>query len=278
MKLEIVIGNEPYLIDEYVKNQINGYEVNRVSSFTEEELLLVRQKTIFGKNAVIITENVDKEQESRIEKLINQDPDYPGILLYVPRVVDKRKKLFKSKAVIKINKPSLNEAMTVLSNVAFENQVDYEKEVIEFLIDYSEYSTEDAMSLYDLIGVIRAVSGGELTEEHIKSNLQRTDKEDAFKLITLIGKKDQLVEYMSRLKTNPYMMIGALLYAFRIMAKLKLSNDIGVSQYVKSQYTHLSENWTLSELFSKMKALNEIKTGHESTEVMKSLIIMVLIN
>ena len=278
MSYRILIGNEPYLINKYIKEQTHGYIIHSSDSFTSKEEMLVKQSTLFGNNAVVIEGNLSKEQEKELMKVIKDDIEVPGILYYVPAKEDTRKSIFKMKqSIIKIGKPDIEEVFNILISTCTMNSVKYTAENLQYLLDYSEYFQDDAISLYDLIGVIRSTSGNEITQEHIRNTVQRSAKDDAFGLIRLIGKNEELIEYMNRLSTNPYQLIGALTYGFRIMAKLKISSDIGVTPYIKNTYRPLSEEFEYKQIVQKLKELILLKEQHHSKDVAKSLILATLI-
>lgn len=277
MTIEIIVGNEPYLIDKRVKELAIGYEVVKSYCFSEEEVTALKQKSLFGDSAVIIYGKIDKDSENLFERYIESESSLDSVLVYVPGYEDKRKRIFKSKFVNQINKPEKVVLLNILSNAMEENNIPYDKKILDYLVDYSEYYDENSVTLYDLLGVIRASSGTALTKEHIERNVIRSEKDNAFKLISLVGKKEELIAYMGRLSTNPYAIIGALLYSFRIMAKLKISDNIGINSYQLNQYSEIKNRWSLDEIITKMKLLNELKVNHESKEVMKSLILSILL-
>lgn len=274
---EIIIGNDAYLIDQKVKQLTRDFDVIRISVFTETEILALRQQSIFGKNALVISGKLDKASEDLLERFLLEDHELQNALIYVPGYEDRRKKIFKMNCVRRIEKLGISELKKLLTGILAENNIPMNDEVLTYLIEYSEYESEPSISLYDLIGVIKTSSGSPLTKDHIEKNLLRGEKDDAFKLIHLIGNKEALIEYMARLNSNPYMIIGALLYAFRIMAKLQINNDIGITSYQLNQYQPLKEKWTLEVIIEKMKVLNNLKEQHESKEVMKALIFSALV-
>ncbi len=278
MNFRIIVGNEPYLINKYIDEQTSGYTVNRVDSFSSNEVILLRQLSIFGNNAVVIENDLPKEQEKDLVDMIKANVDIPGILFYVPRKVDKKRRVFKlTDNIVSIKKPEVLEVFETLIEACQTNDVAYKVENLQYLLDYSEYLEEDSISLYDLIGVIRSTSGNEITKEHINISVQRSTKDNAFELINLIPKREELIEYMNRLSSNPYQIIGALSYAFRIMAKLKLSQNIGISDYQKRIYSPLAERWDYKQIVAKLKMLNSLKEIHETKDVARALILATLL-
>lgn len=278
MKYQILTGNEPYLLNQYIAKETKNHTVVRSNVFTSEEIVLVRQLSIFGANAIVIEGDLSKEQEAELYSMIDGNVDINGLLFYVPTKVDARKKIFKlQQCIVKFTKPSVEEVFKILIEECNANMVPYKTETLQYMLDYSEYFEEDSISLYDLIGVIRSTSGNEVNKEHINNSIQRSSKDNAFELIKLISKRDELIDYMNRLSSNPYQVIGALNYAFRLMAKLKLSENIGISNYQKKQYRELSERWEYSEIVSKLKMFNSLRQTHETKEVARALILTTLL-
>lgn len=274
---EIILGDDAYLVDERVKLLTKDFNVVRTSSFTEAEISSLRQQSLFGNTAVLVSGKLDKASEDLLESFFEQEQNLQSALIYIPGYEDRRKKLFKSRFVNKIEKLKNVELLKFLKKVAEENNIRKDDDMLGFLIEYSEYEKEPLISLYDLIGVIKSSAGSALTTTYIIKSVIRSEKEDAFKLIQFIGNKEALMNYMGRLSTNPYQIIGALLYAFRIMAKLKLSNDIGITSYQMNQYHLVKDKWTLNELVDKMKVLSNLAEQHESKEVMKALVLYALV-
>jgi hypothetical protein len=278
MKYRIVVGNEPYLIDQYIAKEVKNYTVKYSDVFTSEEILLLRQLSIFDKNAVVVGKNLCKEQEADLLSMIKENFDISGLLFYVPEKLDARKKIFKlQNHLIRFDKPSIEEVFSILIEACDENDVPYKATTLQYLIDYSEYYEEDKISLYELLNVIRTTAGNEITEEHINKTMQRCAKDNAFELIKLIADRDKLIEYMNRLTINSYQIIGALNYSFRIMAKLKLSDNININSYVKRQYMELSERWEYNEIVDKLKQFYNLKQAHETNDVAKALILKTLL-
>lgn len=277
MKIEILTGNEPYLIDKHIQTVTEGYEILRSNTFSFEEISYLRQISLFGRYAVVVTGALNKESEELLESFIKGNHDFDSMLLYVPGYEDKRKKLFKLDIVNNVKKPTANMLKEFLADRMEENNVPYNFETLNFLIEYSEYLDDDKVSLYDLLGVIKATTGTAITKQHIERTFARSAKEDAFKLISLLRQKDELIMYMNRLSTSPYAIIGALIYSFRIMAKLKLSKDIGIGSYQMAQYEKHVDLWGLEQLVEKIKLLNALKENHEPAMVMKGMILATLI-
>ena len=277
MKIEILTGSEPYLIDKHVQTVTEGYEVLRSNTFSYEEISYLRQISIFGRHAVVVLGTLNKESEELLEAFIKCAPDHESMLLYIPGYEDKRKNLFKLDIVNNFKKPSADVLKDLLVACMKENNVPYDRETLDFLIEYSEYLDDDKVSLYDLIGVIKATTGTAITKHHIERTFTRSAKEDVFKLISLLGQKEELIMYMNRLTTSPYAIIGALMYSFRIMAKLKISRDIGIGSYQMAQYEKYVNLWSFEQLVEKMKLLNDLKEKHEPTLVMKGMILAALI-
>lgn len=278
MNFRIIVGNEPYMIDKYIKENTSGYTVNRVDCFSSNEVMLLRQLSIFGNNAVVIENDLPKEQEKELVSMIKGKVEVPGILIYVPKKVDRKKTIFKlTENIITIKKPKVEDIFLTLIEACDTNNVPYKAETLQYLLDYSEYLTEDSISLYDLTGAIRSTSGNEITKEHIELSIQRSSKDNAFDLINLIPKREELIEYMNRLSSNPYQIIGALNYAFRIMAKLKLSQNIGVNSYQKKNFQKLAERWEYKQIVTKLKMFNTLKETHETKEVARALILATLL-
>jgi len=273
---EIIISDDVYLADQRVAQLTEGYDLVRTSSFTEAEITILRQQSLFGKTAVVVSGKLDKSEEELLQRFLDEDHRLTSALIYLPGYEDYRKKIFKSNHTLKCEKLKGSELLNFLVQIGKDNFVPVDTEILRYLIEYSEYESDPKISLYDLIGVIRSSTGSVLTKEHIEKNLIRSDKEDAFKLIQLIGDNDGLVEYMDRLNANPHMIIGALLYAFRIMAKLKISSDIGINSYQMNQYMLIKDKWSLEQIVEKMKLLNMLKEQHESNDVMRALILSVL--
>ena len=273
---KIIVSEDVYLADQRVAQLTEGYDLVRTSSFTEAEITILRQQSLFGKTAVVVSGKLDKSEEELLEKFLDEDHRLTSVLIYLPGYEDHRKKIFRSKHTLKYEKLKGSELLNFLVQIGKDNFVPADTEIIRFLIEYSEYESEAKISLYDLIGVIRSSTGSVLTKEHNKKNLVRSDKEDAFKLIQLIGDNEGLVNYMGRLNANPHMIIGALLYAFRIMAKLIISSDIGITSYQMNQYMLVKDKWSLEQIVEKMKLLNMLKEQHESNDVMRALILSVL--
>lgn len=274
---EIIISEDQYLADQRAKVLTNDYDIVRATSFTENEISILRQRSMFGRTAVILNGKLEKSDEEMLEMFLSKEHDLSSALIYSPGYDDRRKKIFKSEHVVRLEKPKGPELFSLLVQISTDNNVKVDEEVIDYLIDYSEYESDSKISLYDLMGAIKASAGTPLTKEHIEKNLVRSEKDDAFKLIQLIGDTNGLTEYMSRLTANPHMIIGSLLYAFRIMAKLKISNDIGISSFQTSQYLLIKDRWSLEEIISKMKLLTQLKGEHEGSGVMRALILSILL-
>lgn len=273
---EIVISEDVYLADQRVAQLTKDFDVVKTSSFTEAEITILRQQSLFGKTAVVVSGKLDKSEEELLEIFLDEDHSLNSALIYLPGYEDRRKKIFKSKLIVKCEKIKGDDLLNFLVHTGKDNSVPVDTEIIRYLIEYSEYESEPKISLYDLIGVIKTSAGTALTKEHIEKNLIRSEKEDAFKLIQLIGDSEGLIEYMGRLTANPHMIIGALLYAFRIMAKLKLSSDIGITSYQMNQYMLVKDRLSLEQIVDRMKLLSRLKEQHESKEVMRAFILSVL--
>jgi len=279
MNFEILIGNDVYYVDDYLRDFAVGDNVLVADKFTGEELAFLSQTSFFCDEKLLVLKG--KLDAKPVQKLLKAvDDDVTGTIYYVPGYFDKREKLFKLNQYFrtfnKLDHESLVEAIVL--DARTEN-VSVTDEAIAFLIDYSEYLFEDAISYYDILNCIRAVTGSELTVESIMKNFIRSEKDDAFKLLSLLDERKALTEYMNRLKSNPHNMIGALLYGLRVMTKLKYQDqDLGANHYHISNYKYLSNKFPPRTLVTAMGKLNEIRNLKESKEVLVSLILSVLLD
>lgn len=281
MNKEILVGLERYKINKYLYQVLEGYSLIKANGiFTDEEVAVLKQQQLFQKKAVVVTGALDKGSYQRLENVLLND-EICNLLVFIPDDEDKRRKIFKTKMVKRFDKLSEKELRLFIEKVAFENNVATDKSTVDFLIQYSEYLESKEINLYHFEGLIRACSGGALTLEHIKSNFQRSPKENAFLLLDQLHNGD-FSDYFERLDVNPYALVGALMYTFRILFKLKLvpqikPHEIGISSYQLSKYQN-HQYWSSKQLIEKLKILENLKTHHESETVMKSIIFSLLVD
>lgn len=278
MSLKILVGSEPYLKDQFILEHAGEDTIERTHQFLQDEFMKLKQVSFFGGTTLVVSGNLNKESEAYLQSVLELVEVASNKLIFMPEDYDKRKKIFKLEhAIVKCDKLTKTACIALLTKEAELNYAKASGAVLEYLVDYSEYLESDSISLYDLLGVVRGCEGSTLTTEHIDAVFCRPDKDNAFKMIELMNQKAALADYIQRLSVHPQAMIGALTYALRIMAKLKISTDIGISSYQMGQYLPLAERYTLKNLVDKLEALAALKHSYAPKEAQKSLIFSILI-
>lgn len=277
MSLKILVGNEPYLKQQFVNSFSEEFNIERTNQFLMDDHLKLKQMSFFGSTVLIVSGKLSKESEVFMASVLDEIISHENTLIYVPEEVDRRKNIFKlDEYIMSFTKLKNNDLREFLKTEAIANNVTVNMETLEFLIEYSEYEEVDSVTLFDLVGFIRGCSGTCLTDDYIKSVVCRPEKDNAFKVIELMSQPAELSEYLNRLAIHPQAMIGALVYGLRIMAKLKISQDFGLGSYQMNQYLPLSKRYTLCTIVDKLEALSTLRTSFAPKEAQKSLIYAIL--
>ena len=271
MKNKLLIGAEKYLLDGYLEDIKKNSFAETLYEFSSDDEVKLSQKSFFGEVTLIVRGDLNKADEERLLK--NMSVDCVNTLIWVPDKVPKKKIREQLENVISFDKLQLPQLEAAVREICEDNGVQISKEDIRFLIDYSEYSTEESVTMHNLVNFIKIVSGQTVSRKTIQDFYFRNSKEDAFKILSFVGNETALCDYISRLSVDAGQLINSILYILKIVAKLKISDDIGLEQWAIARYQHFKEKLDYTSLVEMIRLLDDLREQRVSEDIAKAMII-----
>lgn len=251
MKIELIGGDEPYMIDMRRKQLIRKLQMpdlNFYKSDVLDEKVLEHLQTCpivdEEKVAFVRLEHLREADNSLFPKLSALTS---GLLIIQFQDYDGRSSFFKevkAKGLVKLylkENYSDKQVQDYLTKIAGNKGISFEAGAMELLLSRTCYRENEDVNLYTLIGYIKSLSalGNPIRKEHVCAIVTEYHSEDVFGIAKMILSKDLngLRLQANLQKKNAIRTLSALLREYRIAYKAKYFplKEIGVSYCVFSR-------------------------------------------
>ncbi|MBF4694903.1 DNA polymerase III subunit delta [Fusibacter ferrireducens] len=309
--LNLITGNEQYLIDNIVKmieksflidaykdlnfTTIEGqFDVDQFLSISET-LPFFDEKRIVFVNNVGLFKNVKEEAESKLLAFLKSIPEQT-VLLFVEKDLDKRKKLYKfmTKAgtCVSIDKMTHSEFFKWVSKKFKSYDKPISNHALNYFIEMSNYlDKESNKNLYDVDNTIKSLvnNESEITEQIINQYLEIPIEHNIFKMIDAISEKkiQTSLLILNELVGNgePEIKIFYLInQQFRNILKTKylikngyssniVATKLGIHPFVAKKAAHFANQYSFEALHKIVDIVETVDIEMKSTGLSPHLLI-----
>lgn len=281
--IEVLYGNEPYLINDRVSTETSGLDECSVFTFeeiTQEVINTYNSFSLFSDKQVIIVRPKDINSNLLIEEIKNGKSN-DNIMLVIPDSIDKRTKAFKAlqgiaKEYNKLNSKYL-QAFVIKKIQKAGAKID--ADTYDYFIERSGYLTDPEVNLYSIDNWIKQLSMCDIivTKENIDVFVPESINTKVFALTKCLFKGDtkslfSLAKHFMENNESPIMMLSLLLRSFRIAYKASLypeknTKDIATMLGAQVESVTFSDKQISSALDVLNDSIRNIKSGKAAPEV-----------
>lgn len=240
--VEILYGDEPYVIKRYVDNEVSAYDECSTSfyeEFSNDVWAVVRQMPMFSERQLVVVKPKNLSDEKFLKYCKKPMPHTH--LLVIPEQIDKRtaayKELQKLDLFKECNKLDATELQRFVVGIIKESGCQIRKEVYDFFIERSGYFTDDSVNLFSMDNYVRQLcstadeeSGNEIVREAVESFVVESNTTKTFAMTKKMLQKDRkalfsMANHFLQEKESAIGMLSLFLRSFRLAYKATLYPD-----------------------------------------------------
>lgn len=274
MKFTCVVGDEPYLVDKAVQEEMKGVEcpdfnLLRCEIFGNDVIDFLQAIPLFGEKrlAYLVVSDLS-EAETLLTECVTSLPDHASILV-VARNYDARKaftKALEKKGQLKVCSKAqvIDRLVPIVQKMAADIGLDMVVEVMDEFLTREGYSTCGEVTLLTIQSDLRSlyeVFGEKPTKKQVASYIERHDVGNAFLVADMILRNDVVgLRYQANsLKGQEIPALCALLREYRLSYKAHYLSNKEMGVY-RSPHK-LTKDCALSGIQLITNTIMQLKTG-----------------
>lgn len=289
--ISLYLGNEPYTINS-AKNKILGsLNCKEMNSITVEEFGVrerdfAEQAPFLDDKRIVILHLDTLEQSNDLERYMANPSDSTDIIITADKIIKTSsfyKKLKKDNLITEFNKISDQHLKIFILKTIKEGGGNITENGFNALHDRLSYHSNDNMNLYTVENTVKQLLHVTdcITKEVVESHIEKSIEENSFAVAKYLFEKDtqnlfDLLRVLREEKIDSIALLGALLRTFRIaykarlcsgMSKQEIASELGVTAFQIKTYDDVSIQVLKDGVLLITEAINDIKTGMNSYQV-----------